>query len=113
VTLFFGVVFGVADFALWLHAQNATIAAAQEAAVVAAREDGSAASGEQVGRELLRAALGPSAERVQVSVEIGDDVVTADAHGSWGVAPFGLPVAAPLNARAIISRDRFRPWEGG
>jgi hypothetical protein len=110
VMLFFGVVFGAADFAVWLHAQNATVAAVQEAAAVAAREDGTGPAAEQVGRELLQAALGPGAARVQVHVEVGDDVVTADAQGSWAVAPFGLSVGAPVHARAVLTRERFRPW---
>jgi TadE-like protein len=71
---------GVADAALWLHAQNVVIAAAQEGAAVASREGGSAQEAQRAAEELLRTGLGVGAEGMQpVEVTIELDTVTADA----------------------------------
>jgi hypothetical protein len=103
------VVAALANLAVWLHAQNAVVAAAQEAAVVASREDGTPADGQRVARSLLAASLGPSAERVTVDVNVGADVVTAEVRGSWPVLLLGPLASAPLHATATLARERFRP----
>ncbi len=55
------IVLALGNFALWLYAQNTVVAAAQEAAVVASRENGTPLGGQQSARSLLVASLGPSA----------------------------------------------------
>jgi len=60
-------VLALGNLAFWLYAQNAVTAAAQEAAVVASREDGSAQAGQQTAQALLQASLGPGAR-----LEVGD-----------------------------------------
>jgi hypothetical protein len=108
----------LADVALWLHAQNATVAAAQEAAVTAARADAgadleaAAQRGQRVGRSLLQASLGPSAGQVDLQVAVDGEVTRAEATGTWPIAPFGRLVALPLHATASLTRERFRPWTG-
>jgi hypothetical protein len=103
-------VLALANLAVWLHAQNAVVAAAQEAAVVASREDGTPLDGQRTARALLAASLGPSAERVtMVEVQVGADVVTADVRGSWPMVLLGPLASAPLHATATLARERFRP----
>src|SRR5436305_9669959 len=87
--VFMGLVFAIGDFALWIHAQNAATGAAQLAAATAARENGTADAGQQAGESFLRSALGQSAARLRVSVEITSDVASATADGSWTVSPLG------------------------
>lgn len=106
-----GLVVGVADVALWLHAQNVVIAAAQEAAAVAAREGGTSEQAQRAAQDLLRAGLGAEAagmEPVQVTIDV--DAVSADVRGTWHVALLGPLVPVPLHAQATLVREEFRPW---
>jgi Flp pilus assembly protein TadG len=104
-------VVSVADVALWLHAQNVVVGAAQEAAAVASREGGSVQEAQRAAQELLRAGLGAEAAGIQpVEVSIDLDSVTADVRGTWRVAPMGPLVEVPVHARATLVRERFRPW---
>lgn len=99
------------EFAFWLHAQGVVMAAAQEGARVAAREDGTAAEGERTARALLEAGLGASAGRVGLVVQVGDDLVAVDAWGTWPVlVALDGAVSAPLHAQASVTRERFRPF---
>ena len=108
----------LADVTLWLHAQNVTVAAAQEAAVVTARGDtgsdldAAATRGQLVGRSLLQASLGPGAGQVDVQVTVNTDTARAEASGTWPIAPFGQLLALPLHATASLTREHFRPWTG-
>ena len=52
------VVVAIGNLALWLYAQNIVVAAAQEAAVVASRENGTPLDGQRTARALLVASLG-------------------------------------------------------
>jgi hypothetical protein len=104
------VVLALGDVALWLYAQNTAVVAAQEAAVVASREDGTPLDGQRRARALLVAGLGPSAERITViDVQVGANVVTAEVRGSWPVVLLGPIASAPLHATATVERERFRP----
>jgi hypothetical protein len=103
------VVLAVGNLALWLYAQNTVIAAAQEAAVVASRENGTPLDGQQTARSLLVASLGPSADRVTIDVRLDADVATAEVRGSWPVVLLGPLASAPLHATATLARERFRP----
>ena len=104
------VVLALSNLALWLHAQNVVVAAAQEAAAVAAREDALPNEGQRTARALLVASLGSSAEHVTtIDVRIDPDVVTADVRGSWPVIMLGPLANAPLHATASLERERFRP----
>jgi Flp pilus assembly protein TadG len=107
--VFFGMIFAVGDFALWVHAQNAATGAAQLAAATAAREDGSPAAGQQAGENFLRAALGQSAAQVEISVNVSSDVASASAGGSWTISPLGDRMSVPIQATATVTRERFRP----
>lgn len=104
------VVLTLGNLALWLYAQNAVVAAAQEAAVVASREGGTPADGQRTARSLLVASLGPGAGRVtMIDVQVNADVATADVRGNWPVVLPGPLASAPLHATATLERQRFRP----
>jgi len=104
------VMLALGNLAFWLYAQNAVTAAAQEAAVVASREDGTPQAGQQTAQALLRASLGPSAEHVTtIDVFLDANAATARVQGSWPVVLLGPVTAAPLRATATIARERFRP----
>ena len=104
------VTLALGNVALWLYAQNAVTAAAQEAAVVASREDGSVLDGQQRARALLVASLGPGAEHVtRVDVSMDANAATANVQGTWPVVLLGPAASAPLHATATIERERFRP----
>jgi Flp pilus assembly protein TadG len=107
--VFFGMIFAIGDFALWMHAENAATGAAQLAAVTAAREDGSPEAGQQAGEDFLRAALGPSAGQVAISVQITSDLASATAGGHWTISPLGDRMTVPIRATATVTRERFRP----
>src|ERR1700687_816210 len=73
------VIVAIADVALWLHAQNVVVAAAQEGATVASREGGTALAGRLAASELLQAGLGPSTDAIQhVQVQVDADAATAE-----------------------------------
>jgi hypothetical protein len=98
------------NLVFWLYAQNAVTAAAQEAAVVASREDGTAQAGQQTAQALLRASLGPGAEHVTiVDIRLDANAATATVQGRWPVVLLGPMTTAPLRATATIERERFRP----
>jgi Flp pilus assembly protein TadG len=106
---FFGMIFAIGDFALWIHAQNAATGAAQLAAATAARDDGTAAAGQQAGENFLHAALGQSATQVVISVNVSSDVASATAGGNWTISPLGDRMTVPILATATVTRERFRP----
>jgi Flp pilus assembly protein TadG len=106
--VFFGMIFAIGDFALWLHAQNTATGAAQLAAATAARENGTPEAGQQAGQRFLRSALGDSAEHVRVSVQVSSDVASATADGSWTISPLGDRMTVPILATATVTRERFR-----
>jgi Flp pilus assembly protein TadG len=107
--VFFGLIFAIGDFGLWLHAQNAATGAAQLAATAAAREDGTPEAGRQAGETFLRAALGQSAGRVAITVQVSSDVASAVANGRWTISPLGDRMSVPIQATATVTRERFRP----
>jgi hypothetical protein len=109
-TALVAVILALGNLAFWLYAQNAVTAAAQEAAVVASREDGTPQDGQQRARALLAASLGPGAEQVTViDVRVDASAATASVQGSWPVVLLGPLTSAPLHATATIERERFRP----
>ncbi len=109
ILVFLGLVFAIADFALWLHAQNAATGAAQLAAATAAREGGTPEAAQRAGQDFLRAALGTSAGRVAMSVKVSADVASATASGTWTISPLGDRMSVPILATATVTRERFRP----
>jgi Flp pilus assembly protein TadG len=106
---FFGMIFAVGDFAVWVHAQNAATGAAQLAAATAAREDGTPEAGQQAGENFLRSALGQGATQLRLSVQVTSDIASATANDSWTISPLGDRMTVPILATATVTRERFRP----
>jgi hypothetical protein len=110
VVALLGIVMALGNLALWLYAQNVVVAAAQEAAVIASRENGTPALGQQTAQALLVSSLGPGASHVRtVDIRVDADLVTAEIRGEWPVVLMGPLVNAPLHATASLARERFRP----
>jgi Flp pilus assembly protein TadG len=105
------VVIGISNLAFWLYAQQVVTAAAQEAAVVASREDGTVADGREAGQSMLRAGLGATAvtEVADVAVWLDSEVARAEVRGRWPMTVGGPLLYVPLKATASLARDRFRP----
>jgi len=109
-TALVAVVMALGNLAFWLYAQNAVTAAAQEAAVVVSREDGTPQAGQRTARALLTASLGPGAEHVTtIDINVDADTATVEVRGSWPVMLLGSLTSAPLHATATLERERFRP----
>lgn len=108
-TALVAVVLALGNLAFWLYAQNAVTAAAQEAAVVVSREDGTPQAGQRTARALLAASLGPGAEHVTININLDASTATVEVQGSWPVVLLGPTIAAPLHATATLERERFRP----
>jgi hypothetical protein len=108
---FLTVVLAVGNLAVWVYAQHMVVTAAQEAVVVASRENATPLDGQRRARALLVASLGAGAERVStIDIQVGADIVTAELRGSWPVVLLGPLANAPLHATATLERERFRPW---
>src|SRR6266540_6557917 len=71
VWLFLILVLGALQFGLWWHAQHVVLGAAQDAARLAAVEDGTPAAGQARAAELLRVGLG--ADAATATIEVGRD----------------------------------------
>jgi hypothetical protein len=98
------------QFALFTHAQNVVLGAAQEGARVAAAADRTAEDGAAATVRLLQAGLGRSAAGVSVQAVDGGDVVAVEAIGRLRVIiPWAADATLPLHARAVVAKERFRP----
>jgi hypothetical protein len=109
------------QFAVYFHARSVVLTAVTEGAHVAATLDGSLSDGEARAESLIHAGLGQRvADRLRVSseqVRDGDDLeaVRVIASGSfatfmpWLDPRFGVTrLSLPLNANAVVSKERFR-----
>ena len=96
------------QFALYVHAENVTIGAAQDGARVAAEVDRGVSDGVATTQSLLQAGLGAEASFVAVQGTDDGTAVTITASGSL---PLILPAVAnaslPLHAQASVSKERF------
>jgi Flp pilus assembly protein TadG len=96
------------QFALYVHAENVTIGAAQDGARVAAEVDRGVSDGVATTQSLLQAGLGAEASSVAVQ---GTDDGTAVTITATGSLPLILPAVAnaslPLHAQASVSKESF------
>lgn len=100
---------GVVQFALFVHAQNVVLAAAQDGARVAAAEDCSVGEGVAHAQALLRAGLGPSAEAVSVRGAEDGEVVMVETQGHLRlILPWVGDASLPLHAQAAMTKEHFR-----
>ena len=129
VWVFMVVVLGAAQFGLWWHAQHVVLAAAQDAARLAAAEDGTPAAGRARALDLLHAGLGRDAAGATVQVQRDGELASATvtgrlqpcSHRRWDPAAGHRPQLRralptnpghPMNARTATaipqSRERGR-----
>ena len=100
---------GVVQFALFVHAQNVVLAAAQDGARVAAAEDRTVGEGVAHAQALLRAGLGPSAEAVSVRGAEDGEVVLVETQGRLRlILPWFGDASLPLHAQAAMTKEHFR-----
>jgi Flp pilus assembly protein TadG len=108
VWLFMILFLGIVQFALWWHAQHVVLGAAQDAARVAAAEDGTPAAGRARAVELLHAGLGQDARSAIVQARrdtrLAEVTVTARLRP---VLPFGSGIRLHATGRSFA--EHFRP----
>lgn len=97
------------QFALYFHAQSAVTGAVQDGARVAAAEDRGLADGIAHTEAVLQSGLGRSAANVIVSGHDDGETVAVEARGHLRlIIPWVSDVTLPLEARAVMSKERFR-----
>jgi Flp pilus assembly protein TadG len=97
------------QFALFYHAQSAVTGAVQDGARIAAAEDRSVSDGIAHTQTLLNAGLGASVGDVQVSGQDDGETVSIEARGHLQlIIPWVTDMTLPLEARAMMSKERFR-----
>jgi Flp pilus assembly protein TadG len=108
VWLFLVLVLGALQFGVWWHAQHVVLGAAQDAARLAAVEDGTPQAGRARALELLQVGLGRDAATATVNVhrdaEVARATVTARLHP---LLPIGSGIQLHATARAFA--EHFRP----
>jgi Flp pilus assembly protein TadG len=110
VWVFLLVVLGAAQFGLWWHAQHVVLAAAQDAARLAAAEDGTPAAGRARALDLLHAGLGRDAAHATVQVQRDGELASATVTGRLQpLLPFGDGIR--LRATAHSFAEHFRPTQ--
>jgi TadE-like protein len=108
VWVFLVVVLGAAQFGLWWHAQHVVLGAAQDAARLAAAEDGTPAAARARAIELLRAGLGSDAATATVQVTRDRELAHATVTGRLRpLLPIGDGIR--LEATAHSFAEHFRP----
>ena len=110
VWVFMVVVLGAAQFGLWWHAQHVVLAAAQDAARLAAAEDGTPAAGRARALDLLHAGLGQDAAGAIVQVHRDGELASATVTGR--LQPL-LPIGGGIRLRATAHSfaEHFRPTQ--
>jgi Flp pilus assembly protein TadG len=110
IWVFMVVVLGAAQFGLWWHAQHVVLAAAQDAARLAAAEDGTPAAGRARALDLLHAGLGPDAADATVQVQRNGELASATVTAR--LQPL-LPIGQGIRLRATAHSfaEHFRPTQ--
>ena len=110
VWVFMVVVLGAAQFGLWWHAQHVVLAAAQDAARLAAAEDGTPAAGRARALDLLHAGLGRDSADATVQVQRYGELASATVTGR--LQPL-LTIGGGIRLRATAHSfaEHFRPTQ--
>ena len=110
VWVFMVVVLGAAQFGLWWHAQHVVLAAAQDAARLAAAEDGTPAAGRARALDLLQVGLGRDAAGATVQLHRDGELASATVTGR--LQPL-LPIGQGIRLRATAHSfaEHFRPTQ--
>lgn len=108
------VALGLVQFALFVHARGVVTGAVQDGARVAAAEGRTLGDGVAHAGDVLRAGLGQSAGAVAVRAIDGGDTVAVEARGRLRtIVPWVADATLPLEARAVVSKERFRVGPAG
>lgn len=108
--LFMLMVLGGLQFGLWWHAQHVVLGAAQDAARLAAVEDGTPQAGRARALELLRVGLGRDAATATVEVRRDPEVARATVTARLRpLLPIGSSIRLQATARAFA--EHFRPGQ--
>ena len=103
------VAIGLVQFALFAHASNVVAGAVQDGARVAAADDRTLPDGVAHAQALLQAGLGRSAGDIALRGADHGEVVVLEAQGRLRmIIPWVADATLPLNARAVMSKERFR-----
>jgi hypothetical protein len=106
--LFMLMVLGGLQFGLWWHAQHVVLGAAQDAARLAAVEDGTPQAGRARALELLRVGLGRDAATATVDVHRDPQLARATVTARLRpVLPIGSGIQLRASARAFA--EHFHP----
>ena len=104
---------GLVQFALFAHAQHVVTGAVQDGARLAAAQGRTVTEGVERAQAVLRAGLGPSAGDVALRGTDGAEAVAVEAQGRMRLfIPWVGDNSLPLQARAVVSKERFRPGGG-
>ncbi len=110
--LFMVMVLGGLQFGLWWHAQHVVLGAAQDAARLAAVEDGTPQAGRARALELLQVGLGRDAATATVDVRRDPQVARATVTARLRpLLPIGSSIQLRATARAFA--EQFRPRQSG
>ena len=111
--LLLSAMFGLLQFALWMHASNVVRGAVQDGARVWAAGGGTEADGLDRARTLVDLGLGAGSEDVELHSSQPDrDTVTVEVSGSLSpILPLLGDRRLPLGASATMSKERFRPLD--
>jgi len=106
-------VLGILQFALYYHARDVLIGAAQEGARLAAEDGRTPDEGIDRAVSLVAAGLGSTVDPVQPSVVAQDDVVQVVLTTQLTpIIPLPIGTAIAVQGHATVARERFRP-DGG
>lgn len=104
-----GVLLGVVQLALVVHARTVVTAAAQEGARHGATEGRTPAEGERRAAVVLESGIGGDAASFSVTAQDGGDTVTVRVEGHYRlIVPWVTGRTLPLAARAEMRREGFR-----
>ncbi len=104
---------GLLQVALYAHARDVLLGAAQEGARLAAEDGRSLDDGLARVSELARAGLGTTVEPLRTQVRGDAELVEVSIDTSLSpILPLPVPDGLPLHVRASMSRERFRPNGG-
>jgi len=104
---------GLLQVALYAHARDVLLGAAQEGARLAAEDGRSAQDGLARVNDLARADLGSTVEPLQIQLLGNAEVIEITIDSSVRpILPLPLPDGLPVHVRASVSRERFRPNGG-
>jgi hypothetical protein len=108
------VVLGLLQFALYAHAAHVVTTAVQVGARWAAADGQPLQAAVGRTQDILRAGLGSEAAALAVQARDGGEVVSVEARGRLRlIIPWVGDASLPLDARAVATKERFRPGGSG